>query len=160
VPWTAGDVYAHVGAHNLAYRESTYLANPGNYQSIVLSWNDAGVGGFVSDHLDTVIRLARDLDNNRSRVRSTSSRKEARDCALEIIEVFLGSDAGNAIRANLVIKTYTLTAPHVDVDPSLPIYGVDVDDVRVLNRPSRKALRELRRERKRELALAKKAGTA
>ena len=159
VPWTAGDVYADVGAHNFAYRESYYLANPGNYQSLVLSWNDAGVGRFVSD-LDIVTRLARDLDDNRARLRSTSSRETTEDYAPEIIEAFLGSEAGKAIRAELEINSYTLTAPHVQVDPSLPIYGVDVNDVRVLDRPSRKAIREFRHERKRALALAKKSQTS
>jgi hypothetical protein len=34
-PWEPSPIYAFVGAHDFVHRECYYLANPGNYQSLV-----------------------------------------------------------------------------------------------------------------------------
>lgn len=123
VPWMPGSIYATIGANRIVHRECYYLANPGNYQSLVISWNDAGSGSY-SGSTEPVTALAPEVH-------------------AENTEEFLNSDGGKALRREVTMNTYGITAPLIGVDLTAPVYGVDLNDVRVLDGPSLR--RQLRR---------------
>lgn len=124
-PWPPDKVYAYVGAHSFGYYESYYLANPGNYQTLVLSWNESGIGS---------------LTDNRAPLEQLSSNEPSLDVAREEL---LSSPEGIAVRRETVINSYSLTAPGLTVDLRLDeLYGVRHNDVRVLVPPTRGDLRK------------------
>jgi hypothetical protein len=115
VPWAPSSIYAAVGAHRIFYRECHYLANPGNYQSLVISWNDAGSGSYA-DSIEPIVAFGGEVD-----VKDT--------------EAFLASEGAEALRHQVVMNSYGVTSPFVEVDLEAPVYGVDLNDVRVLDSP-------------------------
>lgn len=149
VPWTPGRIFTDVLAHNVGYRESYYLGTPGNYQTLVLSYNDAGIAVDSVIDRDALFSLARSLDDNATEIREGRLlTRQAEDRWSGIVADFIDSTSGRLMRQKLEINSYTVTAPHIEGDLALPIFGVDINDVLVLRRVSYKQLKKFWRKGK------------
>ena len=101
-----------LGARRFFYAEEYYLANPGNYQTVIFSINDAGPMEFTL-HDDPLGEVGAKLSFRDDRIQ--------------------------AVHRTGIINTYTLTAPGVNgADLGLDedygaILGADLDQVRVLS---------------------------
>lgn len=103
-----GRVKSSRGARRLTYVEQYYFGNPGLYQRYALSMNDAGF-----------LRHARDVRFGVFSEEITSTL----DARLR------------EFRQAMVINTYTIAAPHADIDQLESFrLGADYDQVRVLTR--------------------------
>jgi len=102
---------AHIGANRFSYSEETYLANPGNYQTMIVALNDAGNNGvskYYGEMFDTFFVNMEDQEN----------------CE----KVPYGH------RSDTVINTFVMTAPFVSgADISDFTFGADLRDVRVFD---------------------------
>jgi len=102
---------ARIGAHRFSYSEEIYLANPGNYQTIMLVLNDAGndgVSNYYSEMFDTFF--------------VKMSPQEACE------KVPLGH------RKNTSINTFIITAPFITGEDIKDFsFGADLTDVRVFD---------------------------
>lgn len=101
-------VYGTVGARRFWYAEAFYFGNPANYQTVILSLNDAGAGRE---------RYLSDIDLN-----------EAANSG------WLSTGDAQTFRHNARPNTYTVTRPMLSIDDAAALtdFGVDLDQVRVL----------------------------
>jgi len=100
---------ARIGANRFSYSEETYLANPGNYQTIIIALNDAGNNGvskYYGEMFDTYFVGGENQENCKK--------------------------VPEGLRSNDTINTYIITAPFIGgVDISDFTFGADLRDVRV-----------------------------
>lgn len=68
-----------VGARRFGYAESFYFGNPGNYQSYLLAYNDAGVGEFSLPRLLPSIATGDLLDKDQQAAHSGPTEMDAKD---------------------------------------------------------------------------------
>lgn len=112
MPWVPNSVIASLGARRAWYVETYYLGNPMNYQTLTLSWNDAGFGSWPP-----LEALLKDFGGV---VDSTTTEK------------YLSSDATLRLRPAIGFNSYGFTAPHQDLKDDRSFLGVDCDQVRVI----------------------------
>lgn len=100
------------GARRAFYIETYYFGNPMNYQTLILSYNDAGFGSWPP-----VEELLKDFG-----YRVDSSK----------IDEYLESDSDLRLRGGIHFNSYGFTAPHQIVPDDTDLLGVDGDQVRVI----------------------------
>jgi hypothetical protein len=112
IGWEPTTVLASLGARRAWYAETYYLGNPMNYQTLILSWNDAGFGSWPP-----LEALLKDFSNV---IDSTNT------------ERYLRSDTTLRLRPAIQFNSYGFTAPHETPKDDQVYLGVDSDKVRVI----------------------------
>ncbi len=150
-PWTGGTRAGAPGASG--YAESHWFGNPGNYQALVLSYNDAGTGHFEPPHDPGLI-------TEHSAGRLQAERDYKPEPFTEIPDWLRPARNKTTVNTLTVLGAWT---PNY----LAAITGVNGDQVRVLRDPrtarkQRKRLRRLHREidRERTAAIAGERGAA
>lgn len=115
IRWKPNSVIASLGARRAWYIETYYLGNPMNYQTLTLSWNDAGFGSWPP-----LEPLLKDFGYV---VDSATTDK------------YLSSDATLRLRPTIRFNSFGFTAPHQDLKDDRSLLGVDGDQVRVVPQP-------------------------
>jgi len=102
---------ARIGANRFSYSEETYLANPGNYQTIIIASNDAGNDGvskYYGEMFNTFFENMEDQEN----------------C----------EKVPDGHRSGTAINTFIMTAPFVSgANISDFTFGADLRDVKVFD---------------------------